>query len=888
MENEDNLMISEEPLLIYYSTTTNFGVQAKNIKSPKNLCLSFSPHSSNCQITFSNTIMNPLITSEEYIENKKNVSMNTCEISKNNTRLKTVSSKDEKYNLNDYGLVIIENENSKKEESLDEIDEGKDESISKKESLELNHLSSERNFIFDIEKYQSDNKISNIKKGLVKQKAEDNNVNFTKLCREKVLIMNNNNNIDNENNQEKNKSNKSKFKKMKFFNITTAKRKDSYENTNNYNSVKKIKFKYNITSNENNNSNKPTRRIRNSDKYLFLDTKKFCNFINENNNQKNKKRSRGFTIKSSNKKMQGNNMKIVKASLFNKMSSSKINPGMKTFQESYFKEKEKADNERPKKIRYTGLSQKALKIYDSANSNKKENNKLFRLFEQKKPKKNSDKKNLESELNSEPIEALNIKSSYRKKHSKSIYFLRHKVSDTGEKKNTKKKKSVIKRLDFEITLKSRKNLANTQFNLFSPDKFTNTEFIGSDFCEYTLGCMELILNKNKSQRQQKPKVNFNFPKSPKNKIKKKIALFDLDETLVHCTGETTLNNEKYQHEINITLPGNKEVKVGINIRPLWKKTLKIVRKYYYIVIFTASHQAYADAVLNFMDPQNKYFKYRLYRNNCSLVDVDGAKFYVKDLDIFDEHYDLKDIVIIDNSVLSFIYHLENGIPIVPYYNEDQYGSLYIVGQYLEHIFKEDDLRIGNKKYINLESFLNEVKMKNKEETPVDEEPKDIIDNNNKGSVNNSSPKKEIPVNTECINNDTFNSEEEDIEVPDSNKKGCASPIEKNLQSKLISKSTLFNMYYEISESNKKITEFWKKKSENSIKSFSSEEDEEEKEINENQNKNDIGEAFFQKRFFSIQAKTNNILQRHQSNKTDQDHLNIKMIRSKFGCDFSKK
>ena len=134
--------------------------------------------------------------------------MNTCEISKNNTRLKTVSSKDEKYNLNDFGLVIIENENSKKEESLDEIDEGKDESISKKESLELNHLSSERNFIFDIEKYQSDNKISNIKKGLVKQKAEDNNVNFTKLCREKVLIMNNNNNNDNENNQEKNKSNK--------------------------------------------------------------------------------------------------------------------------------------------------------------------------------------------------------------------------------------------------------------------------------------------------------------------------------------------------------------------------------------------------------------------------------------------------------------------------------------------------------------------------------------------------------------------------------------------------------------------------------------------------------------------------------------------------------
>ena len=108
-----------------------------------------------------------------------------------------------------------------------------------------------------------------------------------------------------------------------------------------------------------------------------------------------------------------------------------------------------------------------------------------------------------------------------------------------------------------------------------------------------------------------------------------------------------------------------------------------------------------------MDPDKKYFKYRLYRNNCSLVDVDGTKFYVKDLDIFHQHYNLKDIVIIDNSVLSFIYHLENGIPIVPCYKEDKDGALYIVGLYLLHIFKEDDLRKSNKKYINLDSFLDE-------------------------------------------------------------------------------------------------------------------------------------------------------------------------------------
>ena len=46
--------------------------------------------------------------------------------------------------------------------------------------------------------------------------------------------------------------------------------------------------------------------------------------------------------------------------------------------------------------------------------------------------------------------------------------------------------------------------------------------------------MDLISNKNKSERQIKNKVNFNLPKIPKNKPREKIALFDLDEILVHC------------------------------------------------------------------------------------------------------------------------------------------------------------------------------------------------------------------------------------------------------------------------------------------------------------------------------------------------------------------
>ena len=330
-----------------------------------------------------------------------------------------------------------------------------------------------------------------------------------------------------------------------------------------------------------------------------------------------------------------------------------------------------------------------------------------------------------------------LKNNYQNNTSKKkmVDLVTMKLFSSDKKISTKKKKTI----DFEFALKN--NLKKMQFNLFSKDKFTNTEFSDSDYLKYTLECMELILDMDiEKQTRLKNQINFNFPKTKKTKIKKKIALFDLDETIVHCTGDINTQKDKYQHVVEIKLPGKQAVKVGINIRPFWKQTFNLIKKKYHIVVYTASHQAYADSVLDFMDPKKKYFKYRLYRNNCSLVDVDGAKFYVKDLDIFKENYDLKDIVIVDNSVLSFSFHLHNGVPIVPYYDEDKDGSLYVVGLYLIHIFKEDDLREANKKQINLDSFMEEAKKRREEEyvdaNQIDEESdskEDDENNNDNGS-----------------------------------------------------------------------------------------------------------------------------------------------------------
>jgi len=53
------------------------------------------------------------------------------------------------------------------------------------------------------------------------------------------------------------------------------------------------------------------------------------------------------------------------------------------------------------------------------------------------------------------------------------------------------------------------------------------------------------------------------------------------------------------------------------------------------------------------------FKKRLYRQDC--IDV-GGEMLVKDLDIFIDR-EKENMIIVDNSILSFAFDLDNGVPI---------------------------------------------------------------------------------------------------------------------------------------------------------------------------------------------------------------------------------
>lgn len=159
-------------------------------------------------------------------------------------------------------------------------------------------------------------------------------------------------------------------------------------------------------------------------------------------------------------------------------------------------------------------------------------------------------------------------------------------------------------------------------------------------------------------------------------------VLDLDETLVHCTVEACDNAD-------LTFPvefHGMTYQVYVRLRPHLTEFLEKICKKFEVIVFTASQQVYADALLDLIDPDHKYIKHRMFRDSC--LSVEGN--FLKDLNVLGR--DLKKSVLVDNSPHAFGYQVDNGIPIESWFDDRSDTELLKLERFLTTLHGVEDVR----------------------------------------------------------------------------------------------------------------------------------------------------------------------------------------------------
>lgn len=176
---------------------------------------------------------------------------------------------------------------------------------------------------------------------------------------------------------------------------------------------------------------------------------------------------------------------------------------------------------------------------------------------------------------------------------------------------------------------------------------------------------------------------------PKFKNKKCLVL-DLDETLVH-------SSFKYLRQADFVIPvdiENQIHNVYVIKRPGVDEFLKRVGEIYEVVVFTASVSRYGDPLLDELDIHHAVH-HRLFRDSC----YNYQNNYIKNLSQLGRP--LNDIIILDNSPASYIFHPQHAIPISSWFSDAHDNELLDIIPFLEDLAKDNVDDVGLVLDINL-------------------------------------------------------------------------------------------------------------------------------------------------------------------------------------------
>lgn len=196
----------------------------------------------------------------------------------------------------------------------------------------------------------------------------------------------------------------------------------------------------------------------------------------------------------------------------------------------------------------------------------------------------------------------------------------------------------------------------------------------------SLPAHEQVRVNHSSQRRQQQQQQLLLP--PKGPNSKKVTLvLDLDETLVHCGFQADPGADI---QLQIEYGGQRFTVFGRR-RPHLQAFLAEASQHFEVVCFTASQRLYAEKIIRLIDPCG-HISHSLFREAC--VNVQGN--FIKDLTLLGR--DLRHTILLDNSPHAFGFQVENGIPIVSWFNDAADDQLPATMSWLKTLATADDVR----------------------------------------------------------------------------------------------------------------------------------------------------------------------------------------------------